>query len=225
MVKNVKIKKFQLEDIMIIVEMLEKSFELFINRKDIKEIISWIIINGASFERWIQFEYGYYLHEIIKDKGIYYIYPEKGGTDIPVYNIEKDNIAYNIEVKTIANWYTYKEQYSRINDDILKINANDNLGCVLVFYLYAIPYKDNKLTKWIDEKISNEKVLKNKNVFKDEKEFMDNLNYKVGCFIEKENLPFNKNVLKKKIKFSDSYFENVEMGIMCIMKKAKYSWY
>lgn len=184
----------------------EEALIILSKRANIKEFLNWVVINGASYERWIQFELGFYLNELLQHENMY-VYPEKQRCDLPIYRLGHPNEVYvKIELKIIANWYTKKSQFERIKQDIEKINKNDVPSYVIVFYLYVQPKKGVKLTEWIVNQIDRGIGIEVKD------DFIEVLNGEISKIANEVNCDFKHGYLDTKITFRNEYFDIVELG-------------
>lgn len=184
----------------------EEAFNVLSKRADIKEMLNWVVINGASFERWIQFELGFYLNELLKSENMY-VYPEKQRCDLPIYRLEHPKkVDVKIELKTIANWYTRKSQFQRIKQDIDKINQNDVQSYVIVFYFYAQPKRGSDLTDWIVKQIDAGTGIEGMD------DFRSVLSEEISKAVDEVNQNLKHGALDTKITFTNEYFDTLELG-------------
>lgn len=193
----------------------EEAFKVFGKRADIKELLNWVVINGASFERYIQFELGFYLNNLLRDKNMY-VYPEKQRCDLPIYILEQPKkVDAKIELKTIANWYTRKKQFERIKEDIEKINQNEVSSYAIVFYFYAKPNRGKALTEWIVEQIDGGVGIEGMDAFKEV------LYGEISKAVKEVNPNLKHGALETKIAFANEYFDILELGAYWVHKKVE----
>jgi len=175
---------------------IKSAFGSLCKNDDTKRKIEWIATSGFAFERWIQFELGFHLNEILKEQG-YYIYPEVYRHDLPIFSLDEVKRAEGwiwnknvspeaaIELKIIGNWYVVEQDIEKkVMDDINKIANNNYDGIVLLFCVFAIPKDNEPLLGWHRQQ--------DKNRITDYNEFIDKIKkiIKIKPIIDKkEDMP------------------------------------
>lgn len=184
----------------------EESLSVLKRRENIEEMLNWIVCNRSSFEKWIQYEFGYSLNKLLQNEDMY-VYPEKNRIDLPICRLgNPDEIYVKTELKTISNWYTRVGQFDNIRKDIEKINRNDVPSYLIVFYFHAIPKKGIKLTEWMV------KQIKNGTGIEEMEEFKEAVSGGILTSIKEINPSLKYGPLDTKIVFSNEYFDTVELA-------------
>ena len=144
---------------------IEEAFKNFIallhqresKPKNISSIYNYLLSNGASFEKWLQFEFSNQLNHICdRMSPRYSVHPEIQKFDIVFLQEGTGSPASVIEIKHIANWGTSEVSLVRIDNDINKLREHrifiPKKYC-LVFCISATP-QSGKL-KWMEDHFLN----------------------------------------------------------------------